>query len=112
MVRGDISAIKAYMQTVAHDVVARAIQIHGSLGVSNEMPFIHWLVESFVLGLADGPTEVHKLTLARELLRDVKPSGDLFPTRHLPRLKAAAEEKYADVLARHGRLSGQNPVHA
>jgi acyl-CoA dehydrogenase len=105
-VRGDISAVKAFMQTVAHDVVERAIQIHGSLGVTNEMPFVRWLVESFVLGLADGPTEVHKLTLARELLRDVTPADDLFPTGHLPRLAAQSEARFADVLARHGRLTG------
>ena len=45
--------------------MSAALQIHGSLGVTHEMPFVQYLVESFVLGLADGPTEVHKVTLAR-----------------------------------------------
>ena len=49
--------------------VERALQLHGSLGTTHEMPFVQYLVESFVLGLADGPTEVHKVTLARLLLR-------------------------------------------
>ena len=71
-VRGDISAVKAMMQKVLHDVSARALQIHGSLGTSHEMPFVQYLTESFVLGLADGPTEVHKVTLARQLLKDVE----------------------------------------
>ena len=62
-VRGDISAVKAMMQKVLHDVSARALQLHGSLGVTHEMPFVEYLVESFVLGLADGPTEVHKVAL-------------------------------------------------
>jgi acyl-CoA dehydrogenase len=67
-VRKDISAVKAMMPRVLHDVSARALQLHGSLGASNEMPFSKYLVESFHMGLADGPTEVHKVTLAREVL--------------------------------------------
>lgn len=96
-VRKDISAVKAAMPRVLHDVAMRAIQIHGSLGVTNEMPLMEQVLASLVMGLADGPTEVHKVTLARELLKDVKPSDDLFPTRHLPRLRRLA-------LARHGAV--------
>ena len=77
-VRADISAVKAMMQKVLHDVSARALQLHGSLGTTHEMPFVQHLVESFVLGLADGPTEVHKVTLARLLLKDHKPAPDVF----------------------------------
>jgi alkylation response protein AidB-like acyl-CoA dehydrogenase len=69
-VRADISAVKAMMQKVLQDVSSRALQLHGSLGTTHEMPFVQYLVESFVLGLADGPTEVHKVTLARLLLKD------------------------------------------
>ncbi len=78
------------------------MQIHGSLGVSDEMPLAAMVLESFHMGLADGATEVHKVTLARQLLKDYKGTDGLFPTAHLPRLRAAAEEKYADALARHG----------
>jgi alkylation response protein AidB-like acyl-CoA dehydrogenase len=98
-VRADISAVKAMMQKVLHDVSARALQVHGSLGTTHEMPFVQYLVESFVLGLADGPTEVHKVTLARNLLKEYKPAPDLFPSEHLLRLRAAAEAKFADRLA-------------
>jgi hypothetical protein len=87
------------MQKVLHDVSARALQLHGSLGTTHEMPFVQNLVESFVLGLADGPTEVHKVTLARLLLKDRKPSPDVFPSEHLLRLRQAAEVKFADKLA-------------
>ena len=97
-VRADISAVKAMMQKVLHDVSARALQLHGSLGTTHEMPFVQYLVESFVLGLADGPTEVHKVTLARQLLKDYKPAPDLFPSEHLLRLKEEAEAKFADRL--------------
>src|SRR6201984_1305783 len=62
-VRADIAAVKAAMPTVLHDVASRAVQIHGSLGISNEMPFGAWVLESFQMGLADGATEVHKTNL-------------------------------------------------
>jgi acyl-CoA dehydrogenase len=97
-VRADISAVKAMMQKVLHDVSARALQLHGSLGVTHEMPFVEHLVESFVLGLADGPTEVHKVTLARQLLKRYQPSPDRFPSEHLLRRKAEAEAKVAGTL--------------
>jgi acyl-CoA dehydrogenase len=71
-VRADISAVKAAMPQVLHDVAARALQIHGSLGASEEMPFGEMVMESFHMGLADGPTEVHKITLARQVLKGHK----------------------------------------
>ena len=86
------------MPQVLHDVAARALQVHGSLGVSNEMPFGSMVLESFHMGLADGATEVHKVTLARQILADYKPTDDLFPTMHMPKLRAQAHEKYDDIL--------------
>ena len=102
-VRADISAVKAAMPKVLHDVASRALQIHGSLGVSHEMPFASMVLESFHMGLADGATEVHQITLARELLKGYSPTPELFPTHHLPKLKAEAEARFADVLAAAGR---------
>jgi acyl-CoA dehydrogenase len=98
-VRGDISAVKIAMPKVLHDVASRALQLHGSLGVSHEMPFAAMVLESFHMGLADGATEVHKVTLAREVLKGFKPTDDLFPSEHLPRLRARAEARFADVLS-------------
>ena len=98
-VRADIAAVKAAMPQVLHDVAARALQVHGSLGVSTEMPFGAMVLESFHMGLADGPTEVHKITLARQILAQSTPADDLFPTMHLPRLRAQAHEKYDDILS-------------
>ena len=97
-VRADISAVKAAMPKVLHDVAARALQLHGSLGVSHEMPFGAMVLESFHMGLADGATEVHKVTLAREVLKGYTGTEDLFPTQHLPRLRAEAEARFAAVL--------------
>jgi acyl-CoA dehydrogenase len=50
------------------------------------------------MGLADGPTEVHKMTVGRQVLRDYQPTEDLWPTAHIPKLRAAAREKYAEYL--------------
>jgi acyl-CoA dehydrogenase len=97
-VRKDIAAIKVLMPGVLHDIAQRAMQIHGALGVTSDMPFSRMLIGAAVMGLADGPTEVHKVTVAKQVLRDYKPSEDLWPTRYGPTLKASAREKYAEYL--------------
>ena len=97
-VRKDIAAIKVLMPGVLHDIASRALQVHGALGASNEMPFMRMLHGAYVLGLADGPTEVHKMTVARQVLRDYRPADDLWPSEHLPKKLAAARAKYAEYL--------------
>jgi acyl-CoA dehydrogenase len=96
VVRKDIAAVKAAMPKVLHDVAARALHLHGSLGLSNEMPFTGQVISSFFLGLADGPTEVHKVTVAKQVLREYRPSNELFPAYHLPNVRKHAMEKYGD----------------
>lgn len=102
-VRADISAVKAAMPKLLNSVASRAVQIHGSLGISNEMPFGGWVLESYHMGLADGATEVHKATLARQVLSTVTPSTTLFPDYHLIEERRRARERFAEPLARHGR---------
>jgi acyl-CoA dehydrogenase len=97
-VRKDIAAIKVLMPGVLHDIAQRALQVHGALGVSNEMPFHRMMLGAAVMGLADGPTEVHKVTVAKQVLRGYQPSDDLWPTQHRPKRLAAAQAKYADIL--------------
>jgi acyl-CoA dehydrogenase len=97
-VRKDISAIKVIMPGVLHDIASRALQVHGALGASNEMPFAQMVHGAFVMGLADGPTEVHKVTVAKQVLRDYKPVDGLWPSEHLPARLAAARTKYAAYL--------------
>lgn len=97
-VRKDIAAVKVAMPKVYHDIASRALHIHGALGVSNEMPFTQMVIGSYVMGIADGPTEVHKVTLAKQILRNYRPDNDLFPSYHLPKVREAAHERYADLL--------------
>jgi acyl-CoA dehydrogenase len=102
-VRKDIAAAKILASRTLVDVATKALQIHGSLGISDEMPFVSMIVNGLHVGIADGPTEIHKVTIARELLRDVAPHEGLFPSQHIPALVEQARELYADTLARHGR---------
>ena len=95
MVRKHVAAVTVAMPKAYHDVTQRAMQLHGALGVSNEMPFSAMMVDAQVMAIADGPTEVHKWTLAKQLLRDVAPGEPLFGSGHLPRLAAQAREKLA-----------------
>jgi acyl-CoA dehydrogenase len=97
-VRGDIAAIKVATPKVLHDVTQRALQLHGALGVSNDMPFVRMLITAYSLGIADGPTEVHKVTLAKQVLRDHQAHEGLFPSQHLPSATEAARERFATLL--------------
>lgn len=106
LVRRDISAVKAAMPRVLHDVASRALQIHGALGVSKEMPFGEMVMESFHMGLADGATQVHKVAVAKSVLRDYKPAPGLFPTQHLPTRREESLARYADVIEAAGGWLG------
>jgi acyl-CoA dehydrogenase len=97
-VRKDIATAKVVMPTVLHDIAWRAMQVHGALGVTNEMPFFTYIHGAAIMGLADGPTEVHKVTVARQLLRDYRPSDDMWPTEYIPKKLDAARERFAEYL--------------
>jgi acyl-CoA dehydrogenase len=97
-VRKDIAAVKATMPKVLSSIAQRALHLHGALGVSNEMPFVGMLIGAESLGLADGPTEVHKVTVARQVLREYKPVDGVWPSAHLPTRRAEARERFAELL--------------
>ena len=103
-VRKDIAAVKVAMPRVLHSIASRALHIHGALGVSNEMPFVGQVTSAFVMGIADGPTEVHPVTVARQLPRAYTSSNELFPAYSLPNLKEQAIEKFGDLLEDYGAL--------
>ncbi|MFD9666158.1 acyl-CoA dehydrogenase family protein [Rhodococcus sp. NPDC059968] len=102
-VRMDISAVKVVASKVLSDVATKALQIHGSLGLSEEMPFVSMLVNGLHVGLADGPSEIHTLGVAKQLLTQYKPTDGVFPTQHIPTLTEQARKKYASTLVKHGR---------
>jgi acyl-CoA dehydrogenase len=67
--RMEIAAIKVAAPTIALKIVDRAIQVHGGGGVSDDFPLAIMYAHLRTLRLADGPDEVHKLSIARQELR-------------------------------------------
>ncbi|MDQ2622292.1 MAG: acyl-CoA dehydrogenase family protein [Actinomycetota bacterium] len=71
--RQEISMIKVVAANMVMDVLDRAIQVHGSLGMTDDTPLSLMWRFSRMLRLADGPDEVHKMVIARrEVGRYVK----------------------------------------
>jgi acyl-CoA dehydrogenase len=97
-VRKEIAAIKAATPKVLQECIYRAMQSHGSIGVSDETPLMTMWANIPELGMVDGPTEVHKVTVARTVLRDYEAAPGLFPSYHTPTQTAAAMEKYGHFL--------------
>jgi acyl-CoA dehydrogenase len=97
-VRHDIAAVKVLTPQVLHNISMRAIQVHGALGTTNELPLGEMFSGSMILGLADGPTEVHRTTVARALLKRGRAAEGLWPSTWLPARQEKAREKYAEYL--------------
>lgn len=97
-VRKEIAAIKAATPKVLQDVVYRAMHLHGSLGMSDEIPLMYMWGDIPELGVVDGPTEVHKITVARTVLRDYEAAPGLFPSYHTPTQREHAMKKYGHYL--------------
>ena len=65
----DITGIKVAVPNIALRVIDRAIQVHGAAGVSQFTPLAAMYAHVRTLRLADGPDEVHKMTIARREIR-------------------------------------------
>jgi acyl-CoA dehydrogenase len=68
-----ISGIKVAVPNVALKVIDRAIQVHGAMGVTQDTPLAQMWVHARTLRIADGPDEVHKMTIARQELKKYDP---------------------------------------
>jgi acyl-CoA dehydrogenase len=66
--RTDISAIKVFVPAAYHRVVDRAIQVWGGAGVSGDLPLAAMYQGARTLRIADGPDEVHKILIAKNVL--------------------------------------------
>jgi acyl-CoA dehydrogenase len=66
--RTAISAIKVFVPAAFHRVVDRAIQVWGGAGVSNDLPLAGMYLTARVLRLADGPDEVHRILMAKNIV--------------------------------------------
>ncbi|MBY8824319.1 acyl-CoA dehydrogenase family protein [Sphingomonas colocasiae] len=97
-VRKNVSAVKSIMPKVLHDIAERALHLHGALGVTTQVPFTDALINSYHVGLADGPTEVHKMVVAREVLKDYRAIDTMFPDYMLWKEEERALALYGDDL--------------
>jgi len=98
-VREDIAAIKILAPKLIRDIVGRSIQVHGALGISNELDLARLFLVQFITGFSDGPSEIHQATLVRRVLKRYEPAPGLWPTQHLPSLRDESEAHIASRLA-------------
>lgn len=94
--RTEISMIKFYGARVLHDVIDRAIQVHGALGYSTDLPLEAMYRYARAARLYDGADEVHRQSVARRVLRGYEPTD--VPSEHVPTRREAARERFADLL--------------
>jgi acyl-CoA dehydrogenase len=95
--RVEIAMIKYFGAQVLYNVIDRAIQAHGSLGFSTDLPLEHMYRAARAARIYDGPDEVHKVTVARQVLKRYQPAD--VPSEHVPTRRDAAAKKFADLLA-------------
>ena len=77
----EISGIKVAIPNIAIKVIDRAIQVHGAAGVTQFFPLAQMYAHMRTLRLADGPDEVHKMTIARREILKHDPNFHMTPAR-------------------------------
>ena len=73
--RQENSIAKVYLAHMVHHVVDTAIQLHGALGYSRDTPLAAWYTHIRSQRLVDGPDEVHRWTVGRNVLKAFKATG-------------------------------------
>jgi acyl-CoA dehydrogenase len=96
--RKDIALIKFYGARVLHDVVDRALQAHGGLGYSTDLPLESMYRYARAARIYDGPDEVHRASVARQVLRGYEPPADDVPSEFIPARREAARRQFAELL--------------
>jgi acyl-CoA dehydrogenase len=66
-IKVDASIAKVFATETAGRIVDRCIQVFGGLGVAKEMPLERWYRELRIKRLGEGPSEVHRMVVARHL---------------------------------------------
>jgi acyl-CoA dehydrogenase len=79
--RVEISLIKFFGAQMLHDVIDRAIQVHGALGVTEDTPLERMYRDARYARIYDGPDEVHRMVVSRRLLRDYRDGAPWSGTR-------------------------------
>lgn len=71
--RHESSIIKYHSSEMLNDVVDKALQIHGGAGVTKDLPLERWYREARVRRIGEGPSEIQKRTIARNLVKGYEP---------------------------------------
>jgi acyl-CoA dehydrogenase len=77
--RQENSMAKNYIAHMLHEVVDTALQIHGSLGYTLDTPLAEWYTEVRAQRLVDGPDEVHKWIVGRNVVKAFETHGTTAP---------------------------------
>jgi acyl-CoA dehydrogenase len=96
--REEISMIKFHGARVLYNVIDRAIQVHGALGFSTDMPLESMYRNARAARIYDGPDEVHRQSVARRILAGYTPTE--IPTEHIPTRRSVARERFGHLLDR------------
>ena len=96
--RKEISLIKFFGARVLHDAIDRALQIHGSLGYSADLPLEEMYRHARAARIYDGPDEVHRVSVARQILAGYRPPEGMWPREHIPTRREASRRKFAALL--------------
>jgi acyl-CoA dehydrogenase len=96
--RKEISLIKFFGAKVLHDVIDRAVQVHGALGYSTDLPLEAMYRFARAARIYDGPDEVHRATVARLILRGYEAPPGGIPSEHVPTRRAEARQRFAGLL--------------
>src|SRR2546421_3459888 len=97
--RTDIAMIKYFGAQVLHDVIDRAVQAHGALGYSTDLPLEAMYRFARAARIYDGPDEVHRASVARQILRGYEAPADGVPSEHVPTRREAARRQFAELLS-------------
>ena len=95
--RTEIAMLKFHVPRILLTVIDRAIQLHGALGYSTDLPLEYMYRSGRALRIADGADEVHKQTVARQILRSTTAVEGL-PSMHIPTRKKDAWQKFGHLV--------------
>ncbi len=73
--RVEVSVIKFFAAQVLHDVIDRAIQVHGARGLTDETPLAEMYANARAARIYDGPDEVHRMVVSRRILKEFENGG-------------------------------------
>jgi alkylation response protein AidB-like acyl-CoA dehydrogenase len=67
--RQEVSMAKVYISEILNRIVDRALQVHGALGYSGDLPLERFYRDARAARIYDGPSEVHRMVIARNVLK-------------------------------------------